>query len=406
MIAMLRALCLMSNNPLNPRNLGPCNLNLEMSEKIYQKLAKHLDNLPGGFPETDTGVEYRILKRLFTPEEAEFALHLTLIPEESRVVARRAKISAQEASRRLEAMAQKGLIYRIDSKNSQPKYLALQFAIGIWEFHVNDLDEGLARDMGEYMPVLFDQAWKRPQLRTIPVNKSLSGQLKVMTYENAEEMVKHVRKSVVAPCICRREFGLLGKGCDKPVEVCLIFDGAAEYYLQNGLGREIDRQEVLDILKIAEEAGLVLQPSNSRKIANICCCCGDCCGVLRNLKRYPKPASLASTPFFAVVDIESCEGCGVCKDRCQMDAVRLVDEKASVDRDRCIGCGLCVSTCPAGALTLARKPEYDQPGLPKDFSGAIFELGRARGKLNLGNQLMMQLKSKVDRLLASKSNRD
>ncbi|MFZ0484761.1 MAG: 4Fe-4S binding protein [Desulfobacterales bacterium] len=373
-----------------------------MTEKIYQKLAKHLDNLPGGFPPTNTGVEFRILKRLFTPEEAEFALYLTLIPEETRVVARRAKISSQEASQRLETMAQKGLIYRIDSQGGQPMYMAAQYAIGIWEFHVNDLDEGLAKDMGEYIPFLFDQAWKKPQLRTIPVNKSLSGELKVMTYENAEEMVRHVGKSVVAPCICRRELSLLGKGCGKPEETCLVFDKGAEYYQRNGLGREIGQQEVLDILKIAEEAGLVLQPSNAKEIVNICCCCGDCCGVLRSLKSYPKPASLASTPFFAVINTETCEGCGVCEDRCQMEAVQLVDEKASIDMDRCIGCGLCVSTCPTDSMTLIRKPKYDQPDVPKDLIKASIELGRARGKLSLGNLVMMQIKSKVDRLLASK----
>jgi NAD-dependent dihydropyrimidine dehydrogenase PreA subunit len=373
-----------------------------MPEKIYQKLAKHLDKLPGGFPSTNTGVELRILKRLFTPEEAEFALHLTLIPEESRVVARRAKISTQEASQRCETMARKGLIYRIDSKADQPKYMACQYAIGIWEFHVNDLDEGLAKDMGEYLPFLFEEAWKKPQLRTVPVNKSLSSKLKVLTYENAEEMVMHFGKSVVAPCICRREFSLLGKGCDKPEETCLVFDRAAEYYLRNGLGREIGQQEVLGILKIAEEAGLVLQPSNAREIVNICCCCGDCCGVLRSLKGYPKPASLASTPFFAAIDTETCEGCGVCEDRCQMEAVQLKNEKVSVDIDRCIGCGLCVSTCPTDSMTLARKPEYDQPDVPEDLIKASIELGRARGKLSLGNLLIMQVRSKVDRLLASK----
>jgi len=373
-----------------------------MPEKIYQKLAKHLDNLPGGFPPSNTGVEFRILKRLFTPEEAEFALYLTLIPEESRVVARRANVSTREASQRLETMAQKGLIYRIDSDGGQPMYMASQYAIGIWEFHVNDLDEGLAKDMGEYMPLLFKEAWKMPQLRTIPVNKSLNSELKVMTYENAEAVVRHVGKAVVAPCICRRELGLLGKGCDKPQETCLVFDTAAEYYQRNGLGREIDQQEVLDILKIAEEAGLVLQPTNAREIVNICCCCGDCCGVLRNLKGYPKPASLAAASFFAVINTETCEGCHVCEDRCQMEAVQHVAGKASVDRDRCIGCGLCVSTCPTDSMTLARKPESDQPDVPRDIIKASIELGRARGKLNLGDLLMMQVKSKVDRLLASK----
>lgn len=372
-----------------------------MPEESYQKLAKHLDNLPGGFPTSNTGVELRILKRLFAPEEAEFAPHLTLIPEESKVVARRAKVTTQEAAQRLETMAQKGLIYRIDSEAGQPMYMASQYVIGIWEFHVNDLDENLVMDMEEYMPFLFKESWKKPQLRTIPVNKSLNSELNVMTYENAEELVRNVKKSVVAPCICHRELGLLGKECDKPEETCLSFDEAAMYYQRNGLGREIDQQEVLDILNRAEEAGLVLQPTNSKEIVNICCCCGDCCGVLRNLKSYPKPASLASTSFFAVTNSETCEGCGVCEDRCQMEAVQFVEEKASVDIDRCIGCGLCVSTCPTDSMTLVRKPESEQPDVPQDIIKSI-ELGRTRGKLNLGNLLMLQVKSKVDRLLASK----
>ena len=373
-----------------------------MTEKIYQKLAKHLDNLPGGFPSSDTGVEFRILKRLFTPDEAEFALYLTLIPEQSSVVARRANVSTQKASQRLETMAQKGLIYRIDADGDPPMYMASQYVIGIWEFQVKDLDEGLARDMGEYMPLLFDEAWKKPQLRTIPVNKSLPGELKLMTYENAEAMVKNIEKAVVAPCICRRERSLLGKGCDKPEETCLVFNTAAAYYQRNGLGREIDGQEVLDILKKAEEAGLVLQPTNAREIVNICCCCGDCCGVLRSLKAYPKPASFAASSFFAVVDTETCEDCRVCEDRCQMAAVYHVGGKTSVDMDRCIGCGLCVPSCPTDSMTLARKPESDQPDVPGDIIKATIELGRARGKLSLGDLITMQVKSKVDRLLASK----
>ena len=85
-----------------------------------------------------------------------------------------------------------------------------------------------------------------------------------------------------------------------------------------------------------------------------------------------------------------------------MEAVQLVDEKASIDMDRCIGCGLCVSTCPTDSMTLVRKPKYDQPDVPKDLIKASIELGRARGKLSLGNLVMMQIKSKVDRLLASK----
>jgi len=73
-----------------------------MVADIYERLAEHLDNLPGGFPRTESGVEIRILRRLFTLEDAEFATHLTLIPEEPRVIARRAKIPVSEAARQLE----------------------------------------------------------------------------------------------------------------------------------------------------------------------------------------------------------------------------------------------------------------------------------------------------------------
>ncbi|MBW2077453.1 MAG: hypothetical protein JRI71_07875 [Deltaproteobacteria bacterium] len=159
-----------------------------MGKDIYQKLAHHLDNLPGGFPPTENGVELRILRRLFSPEEAELALHLTLIPEEPRVIARRAKIEIDEAADRLEEMAGKGLIFRLQFAERPPRYMASQYAIGIWEYHVNDLDPQLIRDMNDYIPAFFDmETWKKaPQLRTVPVRKSIDTTREVLTYENAE----------------------------------------------------------------------------------------------------------------------------------------------------------------------------------------------------------------------------
>lgn len=375
-----------------------------MRKSIYKGLAQHLNNLPGGFPPTETGVELRILRRLFTPEEAELAVHLTLIAEEPRVVARRAKLPIQEAAPRLEEMARKGLIFRIESKDRPTRYRALQYVIGIWEFHVNDLDIELIRDMNEYIPTLFDgEIWKKaPQLRTIPVWRSISTELKVLPYEEIEELVQVQKKSVVAPCICRREHRMMGKGCEKPEETCLVFGIAADYYERNGLGRVIDKQETLEILKKADEAGLVLQPSHAKQIVNICCCCGCCCQVLKNLKRYPKPASYFSTSFLATINPDTCQGCGICVDRCQMDALRLENDKAVLDLSRCIGCGLCVSTCRTESLTLVRKPEPEQSKVPRTMVEASIRLARERGKLGSGKLVQMQVRSKMDRLLASK----
>src|SRR4030066_2121302 len=123
--------------------------NSQPMSDIYKKVAKHLDDMPGGFPSTESGVELRILRRLFTPGEAELALSLTLLPEEPAHVARRIHLPEEETARRLEEMAKKGLIYRIQPKDAPTRYMALQYVIGIWEFHVTSLDRGPVEDMGE-----------------------------------------------------------------------------------------------------------------------------------------------------------------------------------------------------------------------------------------------------------------
>lgn len=78
-----------------------------VARDVYEKLAEHLDNLPVGFPRTESGVEIRILRQLFAPEHAALTLHLTLIHEEPRVIARRAKTPVEDAARRLGEMDKK-----------------------------------------------------------------------------------------------------------------------------------------------------------------------------------------------------------------------------------------------------------------------------------------------------------
>ena len=85
------------------------------------------------------------------------------------MVARRTGLAETAAADRLEAMAAKGLIYRMMGKNGRTTYMAAQFVVGIWEFQVQRLTPDLIRDMEEYIPHLLQTAWKRPQLRSIPV---------------------------------------------------------------------------------------------------------------------------------------------------------------------------------------------------------------------------------------------
>jgi len=200
-----------------------------LAKDIYKKLAKHLDDLPGGYPSTKSGVELRILKRLFTPEEAALAVKVTLMPEEPETIAGRAKLPVQETAEQLEEMAGKGLLYRFERKGRPHRYMAAQFVIGIWEYHVNSLDKGLIQDFNEYAPYLIlPEDWKkRPQLRTVPVERSLDTNLQAFPYENARKLVESHTKFLEAPCICRKEHKMMDKGCDKPEGNCLIMGGAA-----------------------------------------------------------------------------------------------------------------------------------------------------------------------------------
>ena len=352
-------------------------------DTVYEDLRDHLDSLPGGYPATDNGVELRILKRLFTLQEAALAQQLTMKFETSQTIAERAEMDPGQADQMLKDMARKGLIFSIETPGRPPAYMASQFLIGIWEYHVNDLDREFVKDLEEYFPALAKEALdKLPALRTIPVGKSIETSMEILPYEQAEALVKEQKKFLVAPCICRKEHQLKDGGCDKLMDACLIFGWGADYYQRNGLGRIITLEETLDILNKAEADGLVLQPSNSQDITNICCCCGDCCQILLNLKRHPQPAMMASSPFVVAVDQEACSACETCIDRCQMDALSVESETVELDADRCIGCGLCVSTCPDQALSLVRKPDDRQPQVPKNPMEAHAMRARARAEAN------------------------
>ncbi len=292
---------------------------------------------------------------------------LTLALEPPDAIASRNGLDPAQTAIKLEEMSRKGLIFRL-RKGPQVLYMAAAFIVGIWEFHVNDLDVGLIEDVREFMPYFAKQSsqLKNPQLRTIPVARALPAEQVIMPYEEARRIVSSQDKIAVAPCICRKEHKMMGAGCDRPLESCLVFGPGVGYYEENGLGRPIDRQEALTILEQAEKAGLVLQPSNTQKVSNICTCCGCCCGILKNLKLLPEPANHAASNYFATIDQDLCIGCGTCMDRCQMEAIETDGQTSSIIRKRCIGCGLCVTTCPEEAIRLQEKPEAQKSIPPVD----------------------------------------
>lgn len=353
-----------------------------MTKEVYRKLQKQLDQYSVGFPATASGVEIKILEKLFTEEEAEISLHLSMGLETPESVAERTKREPKAVAALLDRMANKGLVFRW-CRNDSVKYGAIPFVLGIYEYQLKSMDRELAQMFEDYLEEGFQKnltALKPSILRTIPINRSVVAAHQVATYEDSREIMKKQKMIAVANCICRVQQGLIGHHCAKPSEVCFSFGSAARYYIELGMGRQVTIEEALAILDRCEEAGLVAQPFNVINPGGMCNCCGDCCPLLRMVKKYPRPVELIQSNYYAVVDADACTGCETCLERCQMEAISInEDEVAEINLDRCIGCGLCVTTCPTAAIRLELKPEGQRYTPPAKGQELFEEMARRRG---------------------------
>jgi electron transport complex protein RnfB len=346
-------------------------------EILYRRLRRHLDRMPVGFPASESGVELEILRQLFTPEEAELALELSAFPEPAATIHRRLKsrVSLAELTQALDQMAAKGVLLRIPAKDGY-RYSKMIFAIGMYERQLNRLTPKFERDSRQYMDEAFRHAFHRKkttQMRVVPVNKSIPVERNVATYEDIRAYVQASSGPFAKmTCICRHGKDLLGEKCKQTSlrENCLTISAAATWMVDYGLARFISREEMLALLEQADQEGLVLQPENTQAPLFVCCCCGCCCGVLTSAKRFPSPADYFSSSFRARVDAETCQSCGTCEARCQMEAIHTgQDGKSEVDASRCIGCALCVTTCPSEAMHLEQK---EAAKVPPDDTRALY----------------------------------
>ena len=349
-----------------------------MSEDVYTRLREFMDTLPGGYPATPSGVEIKMLEKLFTPEQAELTMKLGQDPEEVQSIAARTGMDETELAEKLEELALKGCIFRV-RQGEKRLYQAYQFLVGVYEFQLNTLDREFSELFEEYLPHigLSMANLKTSQMRVIPLESAIHATSAVETYNRVRDLVRQQEIISVESCICRKEQGLLGNECDKPKEVCIGLGDFARFYIDNGLGRQISVDEALEVLDTAEEAGLVACPTNSQKIEAICCCCSCCCPILRFAKMMPRPIDSVTSYYEAKLDSEECTSCELCADRCQMEAIQETDGAWEIVDGRCIGCGLCVAECPVEAISLVPRPSTEAP--PTTFNETLDRIGAERG---------------------------
>jgi Fe-S-cluster-containing hydrogenase component 2 len=379
---------------------------MDAKSEIYVRLRDHIDNMPVGLPASESGSEIKILKHLFTPQEAEIALELSALPEPLERIHKRLKktgITVEDLGNKLDTMVKKGAILggKIFEKRGGGKYYSKSMlAIGMYELQLGNLSKELEKDFQDYLNEKFYKVFHSPktsQMRTIPINKVITTNRYVGSYDDAKEIVNNTSdKIAVAKCICRDGKDLLENPCKHSDirETCLMFEDIASFVIDSGSAREITKNEALEILDRAENAGMVLQPENNQKPNFICCCCGCCCNVLTTAKKFPQPAEYFHSNYYASVDNELCGSCLECLEKCQMEALSNDNNSTNVNRDKCIGCGVCAATCANGAIELKSKKDIYIPPKNHDdlYKKIMFERYGILGMLKIMPKMLFKQK--------------
>jgi Pyruvate/2-oxoacid:ferredoxin oxidoreductase delta subunit len=339
--------------------------------EIYRRLARALDGLPHGYPSTESGVELRILRKIFSPEDAEMALRLKVLPETAAMIARRLRRRTEEMRGILDGMAERGQIYKLRMRGRDYYGLA-PFVVGIWEFQLNRIDRELAELFEEYAPTLLGSlGGVAPALaRVVPVNRRIDAKAEILPYDDLRKMMESCNSFRVADCLCRKEQGLLGNPCSHTSETCMSFSREPDAY--DGMpewGRVITRDEALALLERVEDEGLVHCTYNfQREPFFVCNCCSCCCGFLRAVTDHDAPYMLARSNYVSEIDPDTCTECGDCTTgRCPTDSISAAGEAYAVDGERCLGCGVCAVACEYDAIRLVPRPDAEQLTPPADM---------------------------------------
>ena len=312
----------------------------------------------------DSKIGPRLFQMLADETDAQILLSLpATVPD----LAGKLDLSTQQAEAKIQELFLKGLVFP-SYKTSPPTYRmcrdmvqfhdasilwkeASQKFLDLWQEFMETEWPEFARKISEIMP--------KPYTRVIPVDVSVEAKTHILDFESVSEVVKNAKTLAVTKCTCR----LTARKCDRPLETCIQVNNAAAYALARGTGRKIDVKEALDILKKAEEEGLIHVTVNRHKVDHfICNCCPCCCQTMPVLIKGGIHV-VDPSRFRADIDRDLCTGCGTCHERCYFGAISWEDGEGSVslaDAEKCMGCGLCAVTCPEDAIGLieARPEEF------------------------------------------------
>ena len=357
-------------------------------DNVYETLARHLSSLSMGIP-FKKGLG-DILRENLTEKEAAAALILpaTVIPLKVTSIDTLDPpdgMTRSEMHRHLKNLSDKGMVVSGETDDGSVGYALLHVGFGFPQtFFWKGEDTPHARKMAKMVAKYFNSKLSREihdtdpkAYRYIPVGKTVRNAPQgVLPFNLMEKVIEDTQVIALGHCPCRVGFTLAGRGCDHPTEVCMKFNDMARFVIDKGFAREITKIEALEVIKLAEEKGLVHFVDNAEgEIQHNCNCCGCACWNVGAIRRRSIPRdSLMATYFIRAMGVDECIGCGACADICPVDAVVMsADDVPETDNDWCIGCGVCATVCPTDAIEMVYREDKLQ-GLPPRTFGDLHEL--------------------------------
>ena len=324
------------------------------------------------------------IKAFFTPEEAALLTGFPFKPTELKELANLKGLEPDDLAAKLDALAKKGAVWRTERGGSILYNLNDAFFIffrgPFSAIHLDQAAKAMAPPLNRYVrDGLMDQLApvRTKALRTIPIAKTVEDPRRIMPYEDVMSVVDSQDFLSVSNCACRQRKRVDPDSaqCEHPEEVCLHFGDLAHYLVDNGLSREITKEEAKDILKVAADAGLVHAISNRQKdVDTICNCCKCSCIFFESYHVLKHEKSHDFSNYRLKINPETCKACGLCVQRCPVQVLSLEDSPLAKNKqskaatlmnpDQCLGCGVCVHKCPTQSLFLEPRAEIQDP--PQD----------------------------------------
>ncbi len=310
-----------------------------------------------GFPTSET--IGRIFSILFAGDEI---LKLAAaMPGTAAELAKKTGIPQTRVDTVLKDLTHKGVVNHVVRKGSYrlfPAMIELRDATIMVDDHPKELALLWERLVRNEMPALigaFKELKVPPMLRAVPIEETVEPRGAVLDVDSARKIFSEAALITAVPCPCRTQARAVGRSPDCPApanSVCMQTNGFAEAVVDRGIGERLTNADALRRIGDAEDAGLVhLVRNNVKDDMFMCNCCSCCCTGLFMINELGYREAYARSRFVVKYDEDSCTGCGLCEERCQLHAITM-GEHAVVDTDKCFGCGNCALICPSEALSL------------------------------------------------------